>query len=132
MSKKSQQLGMNPATASNRLTKDILFHLVVETGKNMCHQCGGEITRDNFSIEHITPWLDSQDPVGLFFDMKNISFSHLKCNISAARKEKSPCGTHNSFNKGCRCEACVKAKAEHRKKYDTSDLRRKRYLRTGN
>lgn len=44
------------------------------------------MTRDTFSLEHIEPWLDSEDPVGLFFNQDNISFSHLSCNISDARK----------------------------------------------
>ena len=37
--KKENQLGMNPSTASGRLSKDILFLLIVETGKDNCFQC---------------------------------------------------------------------------------------------
>ena len=83
--KKQIQLGMNPSTASGRLLKDILFKFVKDAG-HTCYQCGKEMDRDSFSIEHKTPWLDSEDPVKLFFDLNNIAFSHKSCNIAAARK----------------------------------------------
>lgn len=82
--KKHQQLGMNPGTASNRLVKDLLFDFVQKAGIN-CFQCGGPLTRDDFSIEHKVPWLDSADPVKLFFDLDNISYSHQVCNYTAVR-----------------------------------------------
>jgi hypothetical protein len=85
--KKQNQLGMNPSTASQRLIKDLLFKFVSEAG-HTCHQCGGELTRMNFSVEHKTPWLDSDDPVGMFFDLENVSFSHRSCNASAARRPR--------------------------------------------
>ena len=44
--------------------------------------------RETFSIEHKTPWLDSGDPIGLYFDLDNISFSHLSCNCRASRRGK--------------------------------------------
>lgn len=83
--KKTLQLGMNPSTASGRLVKDTLFRLAVEAG-HKCHHCGDELTRDTFSIEHINPWLDSENPVELYFDQDNIAFSHLTCNIKAGRR----------------------------------------------
>lgn len=88
--KKSEQLGMPFGTASNRLRKSIMFQLVQEANKDICFQCKEKITDiDNFSIEHITPWLDSDDPTNNFFNLKNIAFSHTKCNVAAARKPKS-------------------------------------------
>lgn len=86
--KKSKQLGINPSTAAGRLVKDILYKFVVETGNNECFQCGEDMSRDTFSIEHKEPWLDSHDPVGLYFDLDNISFSHRSCNSGAARSAK--------------------------------------------
>lgn len=83
--KKAQQLGMNPSTASGRLLKDVLFKLAVDAG-HKCFQCGELLTRESFSIEHKIPWLDSEDPQKLYFDLENIAFSHLTCNIKAARK----------------------------------------------
>lgn len=41
--KKLSQLGMNPGTASNILKKNILFSLICETERNICHQCGEKL-----------------------------------------------------------------------------------------
>lgn len=82
---KKEQLGIDPGTAAHRLLKDLLFDFVLRAG-HRCHQCGGEMERENFSIEHKIPWLHSDDPKGLFFDLENIAYSHLKCNIAVARK----------------------------------------------
>lgn len=84
--KKQKQLGMNPSTANGRLLRDVLYSLVVKNDQNDCYRCGNEMSRETFSIEHITPWLDSDDPVSLYFDMNNISFSHIRCNIKDARR----------------------------------------------
>lgn len=84
--KKQKQLGMNPSTASSRLIKDILFKFINDLNLNTCFHCNTAMNRDNFSIEHKTPWLDSTTPKQLFFDLDNISFSHLSCNVSHSRK----------------------------------------------
>jgi hypothetical protein len=81
-SKRNEQLGMNAGTASHRLVKDILFDFVSKSGC-VCYRCGEKMCRETFSIEHKTPWLDSDNPVGLFFDLSNISFSHRICNSMA-------------------------------------------------
>lgn len=83
MNVKNAQLGMNSSTASNRLVKDILFSYVKD---QPCFHCGGLMTRETFSIEHKEPWLYTDDPVKMFFDLENISFSHRVCNTSKARK----------------------------------------------
>jgi hypothetical protein len=95
--RKMEQLGMNPSTASNRLVKDILFDFVQKAG-HKCYHCGGEMTREDFSIEHKQHWLDSEDPVGLYFDLDNITFSHQSCNSKAARRTKSGSYKHPSLN----------------------------------
>lgn len=119
--KKSDQLGMNYSTASGRLVKDILWSFIEASGRDLCHVCGKKMERTTFSIEHIIPWQDSANPVGMFFDVKNISFSHLSCNIAGARRSSSPHGTERRYKKhGCRCDLCkdaVKiAMAAYRKK----------------
>lgn len=119
--KKTQQLGMNPSTASGRLVKDLLWSYIVKCGDNKCHQCGEEMTRENFSIEHKTPWLDSEDPQKLFFDLENISFSHHKCNIAAARKMQPIYTKEERLERQRQC---------NQKTY-TAEKRRERYLRTG-
>ena len=85
--KKNKQLGMSHGTASNRLRKQILFSMLQRYEEDVCFQCGEKIKRvEDLSIEHKAPWMDSEDPVGLFFDLDNIAFSHLSCNCKAGRK----------------------------------------------
>ena len=90
---KAQQLGMPYGTASNKLKKQILFMLLVELNKNYCFQCKEEIVSENdLSIEHKQPWLHISKE--LFWDLNNIAFSHLHCNVRAARsanKAKTHC-----------------------------------------
>lgn len=118
--KKRKQLGMPTGTAVGRLRKRILFSLIQETEKDKCFRCGKMITNvDELSVEHKEPWLDSNDPVGLFFDLDNIAFSHLSCNSGAHRSGREPAahGTITSYMEyGCRCTKCTKAKAQYRKK----------------
>lgn len=103
--KKNIQLGMPYGTACNKLRKSLLFSLIKELNKNVCYQCGKIIeSEDELSIEHKIPFLDSEDPKKLFFDLNNIAFSHLKCNAKAARRpigikikheERAKKGLHN-------------------------------------
>ncbi len=106
--KKAFQLGMPQGTASNRLRKEIIFNLIKRLNENYCFQCGAEIEfAGALSIEHKIPFLDSNDPVKLFFDLDNIAYSHLSCNVGAARQTKE--ATHPSlsaYRKGCRCGEC--------------------------
>jgi hypothetical protein len=120
--KKNNQLGMHIGTASHRLVKDLLFAHIKDTP---CFQCGGKLSRQDFSIEHKKPWLDSEDPIGLFFDLDNISFSHLSCNISAARRSKVYINSLEQKRQSAqrwRDKTPAKIKAERRKE---------RYQRTG-
>ena len=89
--KKTEQLGMSHGTATHRLRKHIMFKFVQMQGCDICFQCGEKIESvDHLSVEHKIPWLDSDDPVGLFFDLSNIAFSHLSCNVGAARYRDCP------------------------------------------
>lgn len=98
--KKSEQLGMPLGTASAKLRKSILFRLLKDSGKNVCFQCGEKIEcEEELSIEHKTPWLDSSNPKELFFSLDNIAFSHLKCNIKAARRPKTIKESHQNLAK---------------------------------
>lgn len=85
--KAAKQLGMNHSNAATILRKSIMFRLVQETGRDICYQCGKKIDNiKEFSIEHMQPWLDTENPVELFFDLDNIAFSHLICNIKNSRR----------------------------------------------
>lgn len=123
--KKYTQLKMPQGTAANRLRKTLMFHLIQKLGENYCFQCGAEILHaDDMTIEHKIPWLDSEDPVDLFFNLNNIAFSHFKCNIGAARQPNKLTGlddprfNHNEegYKKGCRCEICKSAKRKRNSK----------------
>lgn len=84
--KKTIQLGMPYGTASNKLKKNLMFFFAKKCGFDNCYQCGSKIESvDELSVEHKVPWLDSENPIDLFFDVENIAFSHLKCNIGAGR-----------------------------------------------
>ena len=108
--KKKEQLNMPLGTAANRLKKELLFKYVKKAGDNFCFQCGAEIENsDQLSVEHKIPYLDSKDPIDLFFNLENIAFSHIKCNVGAARRHYSKCGTTNKYTKGCRCLECTNA-----------------------
>src|SRR5689334_22132550 len=115
--KKADQLGMPIGTASARLRKMILFDIPVKSCKLVCYQCGEHIWDiDDLSIEHKIPWLDSESPIKLFFDLDNIAYSHLSCNVSAARQNKEKKFIHGTItmykNHKCKCILCRKANAE--------------------
>lgn len=132
MDKKSSQLGMNVSTASGRLVKDILWSLIKETNRDICCKCGKAMKRDDFSIEHLTPWLHSENPLALFFDLNNISFSHRKCNSSDRRvTNRALCGTPSKYRSGCRCEDCTKASRDYKRSKYSSSKRRLKYERKG-
>lgn len=115
--KKQIQLGMPVGTASARLRKSILFSFLLKCNENICFQCKQVISNVNdLSIEHKIPWLDSENPISLFFDLDNISFSHLTCNIGAARQTKKTIHpSHSSYRKGCRCDDCKEIEKNRRR-----------------
>ena len=132
MDKKKEQLGMPYGTASGRLVKDILWKMIEDTDNFICLHCHKPMSRETFSIEHIVPWLDSEDPKALFFDLKNITFSHLSCNSGARRTEESQCGTERKYKRGCRCDKCsIFMKDTYSRRYN-SEKRKEKYRRLGN
>jgi hypothetical protein len=124
--KKASQLGMNPSKASNRLVKDILFYFIQAAG-HVCFRCGNPLSRQDFSIEHKIAWLDSDDPIGLFFDLGNIAYSHKRCNFAAGRK------VHKLYETE---EERLEAQRAYQRKCNArpgrKERRRAQYLRTGN
>lgn len=82
---KSAQLGMSFGAACHRLRKLVMFDLLVRHEENICYRCAEPIqTPDELSIEHKEAWQDVS--VNLFWDIQNIAFSHLTCNVAAGRK----------------------------------------------
>ena len=81
---KSDQLGMPFGTASGRLRKMLLFDMARRLGENVCYHCGEMMdSPDDFTIEHKVPWQFGD--TNLFWDLDNIAFSHLACNVRGRR-----------------------------------------------
>lgn len=94
---KQKRLGMPFGTASAKLRKMIMFDLLKELKRDICFQCNLPILEiEELSIEHKKPYFNSENPIQLFFDLENIAFSHLNCNIKAGKGYK---GTHKEFCK---------------------------------
>lgn len=49
------------------------------------------MSADDLSIEHKAPWLHRDS--ALFWDLDNIAFSHLACNVNAAMRKLPPVGS---------------------------------------
>ena len=125
--KRKAQLGIPVGTASARLRKALLFQCVQELNKDYCHQCSKKIeSLEEFSIEHIQPWLDSENPKELFYDLNNIAFSHIKCNIGAARRINK-----KYFTPEDRLEADRKLSRDYAKRVYSKERRQRKYRETG-
>lgn len=85
--RKAAALGMPFGTANSQLRKSLLFKFVKELGYDNCYRCEKSIeTIEEFSIEHKVAWFNTKNPVESFFDLENISFSHMSCNYRAAAR----------------------------------------------
>lgn len=125
--KRTQQLGMPYGTACGRLRKQLMFALLQRLDAAKCFRCGEEIeSAATLSVEHKTPWLDSDDPSGLFFDLDNIAFSHLVCNSRAARRPTK----RRLSPEACR-ETDRKRWRENKRRNYSKEARAKKYRKTG-
>lgn len=120
--KKTATLGMPHGTATGRLRKNILFHLLRKYGESVCFKCSQDIERvEDLSIEHKKPWEGVS--ADLFWDLDNIAFSHLRCNLP-----------DRPFRKYTPEEA-LKIKRESTAKYMrdkySTESRREKFKRTG-
>jgi hypothetical protein len=110
-------LGEAYSTANNKLIKKLMFYFIDKSGEK-CYRCGEAMTEDDWSIEHKSPWLYSDDPKGNFFSFDNIAFSHKNCNYDDSRKSQSrDCPSITAYREGCRCEACVALNARNSDKW---------------
>jgi len=143
--KKNATLGMSHGTASNRLRKNIMFSLLYRLGENVCYRCRATISSvEELSVEHIEPWEGIS--AALFWDLNNISFSHMRCNRPhrlGSSKIQTPEGTawcskhqralsvNEFFARSCKddglddyCKACRREKdtrQNHAKKVSAVD-----------
>ena len=84
MSAKDHELLGNANTARRKLYKAILYDMALKLTLHYCYRCGKTIDRvEDLSIDHKISWRLSSDPAKSFFDLNNIAFSHLRCNVSA-------------------------------------------------
>ncbi len=98
---KDKFLGIKYGTACHRLRKSLLFDFAVKLGYDKCFRCGEALSEKDFTMDHKENWL--HESVDLFWDLDNISFSHLSCNSangSRPGKKIGPEGT--SWCKGCK------------------------------
>lgn len=88
--KKAEFLGMPYGTACGRLKKMVMFKLLQALNEDKCFRCGEAIENvSDLSLEHKEPWLHiSQER---FWDLDNISFSHLTCNTKHRRYRNGRC-----------------------------------------
>ena len=106
---KSKQLGMPYGTASQRLKKMIMFKLVKELKRDFCYRCGERIEHfKEISVDHKKSWLHKSNE--LFWDLDNISFSHLSCNSANSASSRNIHPSYASYSVGCRCKACTMCK----------------------
>jgi len=113
---KSRLLGQPHGTAEHRLRKNITFWLASRCKMLKCFRCHKQIERVNeLSIEHKTSWQRSKTPKETFFDLKNIAFSHLKCNI---RQPQNTCKNgHNNYAVIGSQRSCLTCRPVYRKRY---------------
>jgi hypothetical protein len=84
---KDALLGMPAGTAFHRLRKSLMFSMAVQLNRHICYRCNQEIaSAAEFSIEHKEAWQPAANPPEVFFDLNNIAFSHLSCNVKAASR----------------------------------------------
>jgi 5-methylcytosine-specific restriction endonuclease McrA len=86
--KKESQLKMSLGKAHSMLVKTVLFDLIKKNNMDICYRCGMPITDiKDVSVDHKIPWLNTN--AQLFWDMKNIAFSHVRCNAGHTRRRKA-------------------------------------------
>lgn len=109
----TKQLGMSPSKARARLLKMILFDLAHRLNLDTCFQCGKIIEKlEEFTIEHKKPWLHVNPQ--LYWDIKNIAFSHYICNSAKTRPASSRCDI--GYHWCNHCKQCLSATMFGRRK----------------
>jgi hypothetical protein len=83
-----EKLGVSHGKAQGILFKSLLYSFVVETKKDRCIRCGKLIEkREDLSIDHIEPWIHSDNPKKKYYSVGNVGYSHKKCNKPHLTKE---------------------------------------------
>lgn len=126
---RTKLLGMPIGTARGRLVKMLLFKLLKEFKIDRCYRCTEVIESiGDLSIEHEVSWQLATNPRETYFDLDNVSFSHLTCNSGAHNREKTHCSNGHKLTEYRRCPECLlEARRRFRNLHieqDTSEYRR--------
>lgn len=76
----SNLLGEPLGSASQKLTRQKLFDLIVGAGLNNCYRCSKPMSATDFVLDHKESWMHASDPVKSFWEKENHSWSHFTCN----------------------------------------------------
>lgn len=107
---KAQQLGMPFGTAMAKLRKQLLFSLLKKYNENVCYRCEKPIECvEQLSVDHKKPWL--RFDTNLFWDVNNIAFSHLDCNVNARNTKNAGKPRINSPTGTSWCSSCKQNKS---------------------
>lgn len=128
--KRSLLLGENISNATHKLRKHIMFAAISALGADKCYRCNQRIVRiEDFSIEHKAPWQSALDPKTAFFDLNNIAFSHLTCNVKAGgggaktkKEDTTPCPYgHTEIKRDARGRRrCMECKRQEQRAYSAT------------
>lgn len=84
------QLNMSFSKASYLLKKQLFYSLLKQKQLHICYRCNNEISNcKELSIDHIEDWLSSANPKFSFYNLDNLAYSHLTCNIKAQKRNKA-------------------------------------------
>ena len=127
--RKDLLLGEPHGTASGKLRKMLLFKYVQLAGHDVCYRCSRKIESvSDISIEHKTSWQLAAAPRSAFFNLGDIVFSHLRCNVEASNRFVPPRKEHGSsgYARGCKCTVCRGWKSGQNAKRPTTEAERRK------
>jgi hypothetical protein len=78
-------------------TNRTIFYLLSTIKHTKCYRCKQELSAEDLSIDHIQDWFNSENPKEMFFDLENIAFSHLRCNMSARKTSSKVIGKTTGY-----------------------------------
>ena len=125
--RKDALLGEPHGTANGKLRKALLFKYVQIAGHDVCYRCARRIADvSEFSVEHKVAWQRAADARKAFFDLEDIAFSHLRCNVGIANSEREYRRQEHglkAYQRGCRCGVCRMSKATLDPRRPTATMR---------
>jgi len=83
-------LGDETKAARFKLLRALAYEYMKMKFHGLCHNCHKFVEREDFSLEHIIPWMNSFDPKRFFYDVQNLTISHISCNAKRLNFIKKP------------------------------------------